>query len=73
MTLVIFAYHDFSIDATSSSGCGRMINDSHLAPNCKVVAEEGAKLAIYTIRNIAEGEELRYDYKDSSAFWRRVC
>lgn len=66
----------FSIDATHSSGCGRMLNDSR-KPNCKVVVEQkeegdDLKLAIYTLKAICKGSELRFDYNDRNAFWRRV-
>mgnify|MGYP001551571926 CR=1 FL=1 len=65
----------FSVDATHSEGMGKMINDSHLKPNSKVMVEkkEGKPvLAIYSIHNIKAGEEILYDYKDTTAFWRRV-
>jgi len=65
-----------SVDATHASGFGRMINDCHRKPNCKVVVEEiegKPKLCIYTIRNVSRAEELRFDYKDATAFWRKVC
>ena len=63
----------FSIDATHSHGYGRMMNDSR-KPNCKVVVnqDEELKLAIYAIANIKKGSELRFDYSDKSAYWRRV-
>lgn len=61
----------YSVDATKSSCIGRYINDDHKRPNCKVVLE-GLELAIYTIRNILKGEELRYDYGDKQSFWRKV-
>ncbi|XP_060577680.1 uncharacterized protein LOC132734810 isoform X4 [Ruditapes philippinarum] len=62
------------IDATHATGMGRMINDNHKKPNCKVVVEEKdgvPALSIYSIRPIFRGQELCFDYKDSSAHWRK--
>jgi SET domain-containing protein len=50
-----------------------MINDSR-KPNCKVVVEqkEEIKLAFYTIKDIKKSQELRFDYNDKTAPWRKV-
>ncbi|XP_053386192.1 uncharacterized protein LOC123565679 isoform X2 [Mercenaria mercenaria] len=74
-SFLFFFHHEgkqFCIDATHSSGCGRMINDDHRRPNCKVrVSLTGPKLAIYALKDVYKGDELRYDYKDTTAFWQR--
>ena len=59
------------MNGTNSSCIGKYINDEHKRPNCKVKLED-IELKIYTIRDVAKGEELRYDYGDNQAFWRKV-
>ncbi|XP_053388477.1 N-lysine methyltransferase KMT5A-A-like [Mercenaria mercenaria] len=75
-SFLFFFHHEgklFCIDATHSSGCGRMINDDHRRPNCKVrLSLTGPKLAIYALKDVYKGDELRYDYKDTTAFWQRT-
>jgi SET domain-containing protein len=64
------------MDATHSAGFGRMINDDHKKPNCKVVVEDNdgrPSLTIYSIRQITKGEEICFNYQDSSVPWRKVC
>lgn len=50
-----------------------MMNDSR-KPNCKVVVEDEKKLrlAIYTLTSVKKGTELRFDYNDTTVFWRKV-
>ncbi|KAH6648890.1 hypothetical protein BKA67DRAFT_522728 [Truncatella angustata] len=53
------------IDATKKGGIARFINHSCM-PNCtaKIIRVEGTKrIVIYALRDIAESEELTYDYK----------
>ncbi|TGZ78350.1 histone H3-K4 methyltransferase Set1 [Ascodesmis nigricans] len=53
------------IDATKHGGIARFINHS-CTPNCtaKIIKVEGSKrIVIYALRDIAENEELTYDYK----------
>ncbi|KAL4221150.1 histone H4-K20 monomethylation [Mactra antiquata] len=76
--LFFFKYKkkNFCIDATHSSGIGRMVNDNHKKPNSKVVVEEvdgHPILSIYSIRLIHTGEEICFDYQDPSVPWRKVC
>ncbi|KAL4234518.1 hypothetical protein ACF0H5_006161 [Mactra antiquata] len=62
------------MDATHSAGFGRMINDDHKKPNCKVVVEDNdgrPSLTIYSIRQITKGEEICFNYQDSSVPWRK--
>ncbi|KAK3308563.1 SET1-like protein [Chaetomium strumarium] len=53
------------IDATKKGGIARFINHS-CTPNCtaKIIKVEGSKrIVIYALRDIAQNEELTYDYK----------
>ena len=54
-----------------SKSIGKYINDDHKKPNCKVVLK-GEDLSVFTIRDIVQGEELRYDYGDKDSYWRKV-
>jgi SET domain-containing protein len=57
----LFAVDDeVCIDATSGGNEARFINHS-CAPNCEVVIE-GGRVFIHSLRDIARGEELVYDY-----------
>ena len=51
---------DWTIDGSERSNAARYINHS-CDPNCEVYIEKG-HIMIYTIKNIAVGEELSYDY-----------
>jgi len=67
--------HYCSIDATNSSGLGRMVNDSK-AGNCvmrKVMVDGVPHLCLFARTNIAVDEQLMYDYGDDSEhlFWRK--
>ena len=67
-----------SVDATFSSGLGRLVNDaSPNKPNCncvmrKIKTETKTYLALYALRDIAIGEELRYDYGVKDLPWCNV-
>ncbi|KAI9744304.1 MAG: histone methyltransferase set1 [Claussenomyces sp. TS43310] len=53
------------IDATKKGGIARFINHSCM-PNCtaKIIKVEGSRrIVIYALRDIAQNEELTYDYK----------
>ena len=71
-TQLALSYVTCSIDTTHASGMERMINDNHKKTNCKVVVKVKDALSIYSIRPIFRGQELCFDYKDSSAHWRKV-
>ena len=49
-----------SIDASVGGNAARFINHS-CAPNCEAI-QEGDRIFIFAIRNIAPGVELAYDY-----------
>ncbi|XP_077388776.1 uncharacterized protein LOC144026107 isoform X2 [Festucalex cinctus] len=53
---------------------GRLVNDNHIKPNCKMkVIEVGGlpHLCLFAIRDIAPGEELSYNYGNSDWPWRK--
>ena len=56
----------FSVDATFSSGLGRLDNDAPSnKANCSMKKIKDGKniyLVLYALREISVGEELRYDY-----------
>ena len=69
----------FSIDATHDIfHQGRMVNDAptgDILQNCvmKIVEVcDKPHLCAFATRNIAEGEELRYDYGVPNLPWRKV-
>ena len=53
-----------------------MVNDSQKRPNCKmrkIEVDGAAKLCLFALRDISEGEELRYCYgMGEDFFWRKV-
>ena len=57
---------------------GRLVNDASAnKPNCNCVMRKikaGAKtyLALYALKDIAIGEELRYDYGVKDLPWRKI-
>lgn len=75
--LIQNTFHFLSIDATEPDGrlC-RLVNDS-IKPNCvmkKIVHNSLPCLHLIALRDIMEGEELRYDYGDKNLPWRKaVC
>ncbi|XP_068746319.1 uncharacterized protein [Montipora capricornis] len=68
----------FCVDATFSSGLGRLVNDAlPNKANCNCVMRKmkvGSKihLALYALRDIMIGEELRYDYGVKDLPWRSL-
>ena len=68
----------FSIDATRQDGMGRLVNDAQAgdtANNCKITVVDVSSrphLCLFAIRDIQEGEELRYDYGVPNLPWRRT-
>ncbi|KAG7219307.1 hypothetical protein INR49_010369, partial [Caranx melampygus] len=65
---------NWRVDATEEDGSlGRLVNDDHRNPNCvmrKVDCEGRPHLCLFARRNIYEGEEITYNYGDSSYDWR---
>ena len=63
-----------SIDATSSSSFGRLVNDAdktHANSKMRKVDDNGRiKLALFAIRPILKGEEISYDYGETQLEWR---
>ena len=58
---MLFAVNDkVVIDATRRGNAARFINHS-CAPNCEAIEEDG-RVFIETLKKIAPGEELTYDY-----------
>ena len=63
---------DASVKDTS---LGRLINDDHKNPNCKIkVIEVDGKphLCLFALKNIVPGEEITYNYGDSDWPWRNL-
>lgn len=64
----------FSIDAAVENGSlGRLVNDDHVNPNCrvkKIVADRKPHLVLFALQNIERGDELTYDYGGSDWPWR---
>uniref|UniRef100_A0A9J7XR09 SET domain-containing protein n=1 Tax=Cyprinus carpio carpio TaxID=630221 RepID=A0A9J7XR09_CYPCA len=62
------------IDACEEdSSLGRLVNDDHRRPNCKmktIKVNENPHLCLFAIRDITAGEELTYNYGDSNWAWR---
>ncbi|XP_034456692.1 uncharacterized protein LOC117770910 isoform X12 [Hippoglossus hippoglossus] len=65
---------NWRVDASKShGGFGRLVNDDHVSPNCemkKIVFEEKPHLCLFAVKEIHRGEEITYDYGDSSYPWR---
>lgn len=64
----------FSIDATNTTGLGRMVNDAKHG-NCtmkKVEVAGALHLCLFAVSNICVGQQLLFDYGDKAAnlFWR---
>lgn len=70
-------YLNFSIDATFSSGLGRMVNDLPAKKsNCKMKKLEVSGrvwLCLFATKNILPNTELRYDYGVKDLPWRFNC
>lgn len=64
----------FSIDASADGGgLGRLVNDDHLEPNCKVMKIEYDKkphLCLFALTKISPGEEITFNYGGYSYLWR---
>lgn len=64
------------LDATFSDGLGRLVNDEPSSKaNCvmrKVKGGTKVYLALYALKNIEKGEELRYDYGVKDLPWRQL-
>ena len=71
--------NSFSIDATHSTGCGRIVNDNpHRDANSEmkiVYHEERPHLCLFAKCDMIAGTELRYDYGVPNLPWRKkeVC
>ncbi|XP_060590855.1 uncharacterized protein LOC132745869 isoform X2 [Ruditapes philippinarum] len=66
----------YFIDATNNSSIARMANDIDYATkaNCKmkkVVVNGVPRLGLFALNEISKGTELRYDYGDKLAPWRK--
>ncbi|XP_044027833.1 uncharacterized protein LOC122864451 isoform X2 [Siniperca chuatsi] len=65
---------NWRIDASKEDGTlGRLVNDDHISPNCKmkkVVCEGKPHLCLFAVKEISSGEEITYNYGDSSYPWR---
>ncbi|KAK9958563.1 hypothetical protein ABG768_010676, partial [Culter alburnus] len=63
----------YCIDATKVDGSlGRLLNDDHRNPNCKVktiIVDGRPHLCLFSIRDIFPDEEVTYNYGDSSWPW----
>lgn len=49
------------------------MNDDHINPNCemkKIVCEGKPHLCLFAVKEISPGEEITYNYGDSSYPWR---
>ncbi|XP_060737697.1 uncharacterized protein LOC132853771 [Tachysurus vachellii] len=64
----------YCVDASKEDGTlGRLVNDDHRNPNCKVetiIVNGTPHLCLFSIRDIFPGEEVTYNYGDSSWPWR---
>ncbi|KAG2458704.1 KT5AB methyltransferase, partial [Polypterus senegalus] len=64
-----------TIDGAKDDGSvGRMINDNHKSPNCKIkkLAVDGMPhLCLFALRDILPGEEITYSYGDGPWPWRK--
>ncbi|XP_077121903.1 uncharacterized protein LOC143784261 isoform X2 [Ranitomeya variabilis] len=62
------------IDASQDNdSLGRLVNDEYKNPNCKmkkVMVEKKPHLCLFAISDINPGEEITYNYGDSSFPWR---
>ncbi|CAL8264606.1 unnamed protein product [Gadus morhua 'NCC'] len=67
----------YCIDASKEDGTlGRLVNDDHIHPNCKVkriMVKGRPHLCLFSIKEIFPGEEITFNYGDSSWPWRSVA
>lgn len=78
MMLLFFPIYFLSIDASTEDGSfGRLVNDEHRRPNCKIkrIDVNGKPhLCLFAIDDIREEEEITYDYGGEDCPWRtQVC
>ncbi|KAG1933789.1 hypothetical protein F2P79_020338 [Pimephales promelas] len=60
--------------AREDSSFGRLVNDCHKNPNCKmkrVITEGKPHLCLFALKDITEGEEITYDYGGIDWPWRK--
>lgn len=68
----------FSVDGnTDLTSICRMVNDAHRQPNknavMKIIGDvNDLHLCLFALRDIKENEEIRYDYGNTEAPWRRA-
>lgn len=59
-----------SVDASEDDGSlGRLVNNDEIKPNCKmktVVYEGKPHLCLFAVKEITQGQEITYNYGDSS-------
>lgn len=64
----------YSIDAAKDDeSLGRLVNDNHISPNCKmkrIIVEGKPHLCLFATRDISPGEEVTYNYGDGDWPWR---
>lgn len=62
------------MDASKEDGSlGRLVNDEHRNPACKirtVEVNQKPHLCLFAVRDIQDGEEVTYNYGDSDWPWR---
>ncbi|XP_065804365.1 uncharacterized protein [Labrus bergylta] len=62
------------IDASAEDRTlGRLVNDDHISPNCemkKIVIEGKPHLCLFAVKKISLGQEITFNYGDSSYPWR---
>ncbi|XP_029298586.1 LOW QUALITY PROTEIN: uncharacterized protein LOC115015426 [Cottoperca gobio] len=65
---------NWRIDASKEDGTlGRLVNDNHISPNCEIrtiVCEGKPHMCLFAVTEISPGEEITYNYGDSSYPWR---
>ncbi|XP_071822611.1 uncharacterized protein [Apostichopus japonicus] len=64
------------VDATDKHGKGRLVNDNHIAPNCKMIIvcklhQSKPYLCLFATKDIPAETELRFDYGVANLPWRR--
>lgn len=76
MWLCTLTPSNISIDATDSTRKGRYCNDCWRKPNAvvkKIIVDKQPKLAIFANCNIMREEEVRFNYGQPDAHWRKVA
>ncbi|XP_071828953.1 uncharacterized protein [Apostichopus japonicus] len=66
----------FSVDATDKHGKGRLVNDYHIAPNCKMIIvcklhQSKPYLCLFATKDIPAETELWFDYGVANLPWRK--